>query len=493
LYSLIELAFAVVADSLDWLEATTSKEYIVKILVTSAFCCLLAGMAGVSLANDGVSSTMSATAAELMERGLEDEQAYALVASLTTEVGPRLAGSEAEARAREWAVDTLNDLGFANVRVEPFEVPLWERGKEHAEILAPFPQALTISTLGGSASTGPEGVEGKVVSFSSLKDLRKASVDDVKDSIVFVDEIMGRSKDGSGYALAVGKRRETAYLAQTLGAKAALIRSVGTSTHRFAHTGQMRRILDEGESGVPTAALTGPDADQLQRALAYGETVKLKLIITPQTHPLSTSGNVIAEIVGREKPDEIVLIGAHLDSWDIGTGAVDDGAGVGIAVAAAKILLDHLEQAPRRTIRIVLFGSEEVGLVGGKAYADHYGDVLDKHVVASESDFGAGDIWRFDTRVAEGKLSLMQEVQDVIARLGIERGNNQGYGGPDLKYLREAGVPVVSFVQDGSDYFDLHHTANDTLDKIGREELRQNVAAYASFLYLAAEMENSFR
>ena len=432
-------------------------------------------------------------AERLMQISQDNNMAYAIVESLTTEVGPRLAGTPAEKRAREWAVKRLTELGFANVRVEEFPVPLWLRGEESAEIVSPFPQSLTITTLGGSVSTGPEGVTGEVVSFASIKDLQAAAPGSLTSKIVFVDETMSRSRDGSGYGAAVGKRRLTAYLAAEKGASAALIRSVGTSSHRFAHTGQMRRVIEEGDPGIPTAALTAPDADQLQRALSYGPPVTLKVVMTPQLLPPATSGNVIAEIVGSQAPDEIILISAHLDSWDQGTGAVDDGAGVGIVVAAAKALLDGMAQAPRRTVRLVLFGSEEVGLVGAKYYAEKYADSLDDHIVATESDFGAGDIWRFDTRFAEGALPIAGAIARVLAPLGIEAGNNEAYGGPDMKYIREAGVPVVTLLQDGTDYFDLHHTPNDTLDKIAADALDQNVAAHVAYLYLIANSEFYFR
>lgn len=444
-------------------------------------------------ASTELSAALIGQAQELMQTARADNIAHELVTSLTTEIGPRLAGTEEEARARQWAVRKLHGLGFQNVREEAFVVPLWLRGEEWAEMLSPFPQSLTITTLGGSASTGPTGVRGEVIAFDSLDALRSVAAGSLEGKIVFVDEPMARSRDGSGYARAVGKRRETAYLAQQAGASAALIRSVGTSSHRFAHTGQMRRALEEGEAGVPTAALTAPDADQLRRALGYGEPVILQLLITPRQLPPAASGNVIAEIVGREAPDEIVLVGAHLDSWDQGTGAVDDGAGVGIVVAAAHILLENLERPPRRTIRVVLFGSEEVGLVGARAYAEAYADALPEHIVATESDFGAGDIWRFDTRFADDKLQAGLAIAEVLAPLGIEAGTNNAYGGPDIKYVREAGVPVVTLMQDGSDYFDLHHTPNDTLDKIAPGDLDQNVAAYAAFLYLAAESRLSFR
>lgn len=458
---------------------------------------LLLPMASVAQAAPQAAAPLARNVTEraqtLMAVAREDNIAHALVTSLTTEVGPRLAGTQAEARARQWAVKTLHELGFQNVREEAFEVPLWLRGEERAEILSPFPQTLTITALGGSVSTGPDGVSGEVVAFDSLAALRRVNAGSLGGNIVFVDEPMARSRDGSGYAAAVAKRREVAYLAQRAGASAALIRSVGTSSHRFAHTGQMRRALEAGETGVPAAALTAPDADQLRRALDYAEPVRVSVLITPRRLPPAPSGNVIAEIVGRERPEEIVLVGAHLDSWDQGTGAVDDGAGVGIVVAAAQVLLEQLQEPPRRTVRVVLFGSEEVGLVGARAYAQAHAATLESHIVATESDFGAGDIWRFDTRFAEDKLAAGVAIAKVLEPLGIAQGGNNAYGGPDMKYLREAGVPVVTLMQDGSDYFDLHHTPNDTLDKIASGDLDQNVAAYAAFLYLAAESQLDFR
>jgi Peptidase family M28 len=440
-----------------------------------------------------ITSAQAATATMLMQRALQANRGYAIVESLTTEVGPRLAGTGAEARARQWAVATLKDLGFSKVRIEPFQVPRWVRGVESAAVVAPFPQALTITALGGSAATPAEGIEAEVVSFDSLEALKQAPADSLRGRIVYIDEVMTRTQDGSGYGVAVAKRRETAFVAGTLGASAALIRSVGTSSHRFAHAGQMHRVDYEGETGVPTAALAAPDADQLRRILERGQPVVLKLIITPQLLPPAQSGNVIAEIPGSVVPGEIVLVGAHLDSWDLGTGAVDDGAGVGIVIGAASLLLEQLPRAPRRTIRVVLFGAEEVGLVGAEAYAQQHVGELARHVIATESDFGAGDIWRFDTGVAEDKVSLAQALGAALRPLGVGPGSNSAQGGPDMFYLKQAGVPVVGLKQNGWDYFDLHHTADDTLDKIAPAALNQNIAAYAAFLFLAADSEMYFR
>lgn len=436
---------------------------------------------------------MRAIAAQLLELGLKDRVGYQLVESLTTEVGARLAGSEAEARARVWAVDKFKQLGLSHIRVDDFEIPFWERGHAIAEVLAPYPQMLAVTALGGSISTGPDGATGEVVRFTSLADLQRQADNSQAGKIVFVDEMTRRTQDGSGYGYGSKKRRETAYEAKRLGASAALIRSVGTTSNRFPHTGQMHPVTAEEVPSVPTAALSGPDSDQLARMIGKGQTVSLYLKLENRFGTIAPSGNVIAEIPGREKPDEIVLIGAHLDSWDLGTGAVDDGAGVGIVMAAARLLLEHLPQAPRRTIRVVLFGAEEVGLVGAKDYAERHKNELARHVVATESDFGAGRVWRFDTGFGESRIALGAEFQSVLAPLGIIPGYNTARGGPDLSFIRAAGVPVVGLLQDGSDYFDLHHNANDTFDKIDPHALAQNVAAMAVFAYLAAEMEADFR
>jgi hypothetical protein len=423
----------------------------------------------------------------LIASSYEHNIGYQIIESLTTEVGARQAGSEAEARARRWGATKFRQLGFSNVRIEPFEVEFWERASERAEIVAPFPQNLAITSLGGSVGTSDNGVSGDVVRFATLQALKDAPRTGLEGKIVFVDEPMTRTQDGSGYRVAVAKRSGAANEAGKRGALAALIRSVGTDHHRFPHTGQM--YYQSGVAKVPTAALSAPDADQLQRALSRGP-VELSLRLCVQSMGMRPSGNVLAEIPGTS--DEIVLIGAHLDSWDLGTGAIDDGAGIGITVAAAKLILD-LKTPPKRTIRVVMFGSEEVGLVGAKAYANKYQDSLDRHIVGTESDFGAGKIWRFDTRVADSALDDMRAIHKILQPLGISMGGNQASGGPDMGPLRELGMPVVTLMQNGWDYFDLHHTADDTLDKINPANITQNVAAYAAFVWLVANMDSDFR
>lgn len=442
---------------------------------------------------------LKATAQQLIQTATHDRTAYELVESLTTEVGARLAGSEAEARARQWALREMQRLAFANVREEPFKVWHWQRGHEHAAIVSPFPQSLSITALGHSVGTPEGGIRAEVVRFATLDDLKEATAEQVRGKIVFVDEGTTRTQDGSGYGMAVQKRSGAAAIAGPLGAVAALIRSVGTDHHRFPHTGVMR--YPDAGAAIPAAALAAPDADQLGRALKRGAvTVQLELhsegggrrqdAWTGNDEQLAPSGNVIAEVAG--ETDEIVLLGAHLDSWDLGTGAIDDGAGVGIIMAAAH-LIQQLPQRPKRTIRVVLFGAEEVGIAGAKAYADKYERSLAKHVIAAESDFGARKIWRFQTAFGDDQLAKKDAFLRVFRELGITPGDNNARGGPDLTFLRLAGVPVVSLTQNGWDYFDLHHTADDTFDKIDPEELAQNVASYAAFAWLAANIEGGFR
>ena len=438
-------------------------------------------------AEDAVDQSVRDDANALILQSFQSDLGYQIIESLTTEVGQRLAGTEAEARARDWGIAKFKELGFKNVRIEPFQVDHWERHSEHAEITSPFPQKLMITALGGSISTGSDGIVGHVVRFKNLQALKDAPMKGLKGKIVFVDEYMTRTQDGSGYGVAVKKRSGAAVEAGKRGAVAALIRSVGTDHHRFPHTGQM--TYDQNVVKVPIAALSAPDADQLHRALGRGD-VEVKLQIDVQSYGKSQSGNVIAEIPG--VTDEIVIIGAHLDSWDLGTGAVDDGAGIGITVGAAKLILD-MNKKPKRTIRIVMFGAEEVGLVGAIAYAKEHANELDRHLVGTESDFGAGKVWRFDTNFAESKLYKAKEIHKVLEPLGIALGSNNASGGPDMGPLRMLGMPVVTLKQNGWDYFDLHHTPNDTFDKINSEDIAQNVAAYSAFIWMTANMSGDFR
>jgi Zn-dependent M28 family amino/carboxypeptidase len=247
----------------------------------------------------------------------------------------------------------------------------------------------------------------------------------------------------------------------------------------------------DGVTPIPTAALSNPDADLLADAMRRAKSpVRVRLDIKTARTETAQSGNVVGEIPGRT--DEVIVIGGHLDSWDLGAGAVDDAAGIAITVAAAK-LVDEMKGKPGRTIRVVMWGAEEVGIHGGKAYAEKHKDELARHALAAESDFGAGRVWQVRTRFGAGREGHAKDLAEALRPLGVGSGAGEAFGGADVGPLRAAGVPVLDLAQDGSDYFDLHHTANDTFDKIDPAALRQNVAAWAVMLYLAAEAEGGFR
>jgi carboxypeptidase Q len=415
---------------------------------------------------------------EGMTDGSEPRQGvgYQVVKSLTTEVGPRLAGTEAEAAARAWAVKTLKDLKFTRVKIEPFTFPGWRRGPASAHIVSPTKQELVVTALGGSIATPARGITAPVAFVTSYDELLKAEPGAFKGKIVYVNDRMVRARDGSGYGPAVRKRSKGAIEAARRGALAIVIRSAGTSDDRVAHTGKMN--YEAKVRKIPAAALSAPDADQIERLNALGGPVVLRLKLEARDVPAAPSGNVVGDIVGREKPEEIVLLGAHLDSWDLGTGAVDDGAGVAIAIAAA-LRAAGPDLAPKRTIRVVLFGAEEFGGDGGPAYVKAHEGEVKKHVAAMEADFGAGRVWQYRTKVPESDLAFFDSIGHAVAPLGIERGGNDRAGGTDIEPLAKLGVPIVGLVQDGTHYFDLHHTANDTLDKIDPAALEQNIEAYA--------------
>ena len=449
-----------------------------------------------------------ATAARLRDEASKGDEAYRIVESLTTEIGPRLAGSDADARAVQWAEARFKSLGFDRVTLEPVSYPIWHRGVESAVLTAPMPQKLAVLALGWSSGTPKGGVEAEVVRFDSLDALRAADAAQVRGKIVFVSQKMVRRRDGGGYGPAVAVRGIGAEVAGRKGAVALLIRSVGTDSTRFPHTGggvsstqiyqyfpdaQQRAIkLKSGgtilPSLVPAAAISNPDADQLDRLAALGQPLRIKLQLDVGFAGEYQGHNVIGDIIGREKPDEIVLIGGHLDSWDPGTGAIDDGAGVAITMAAGA-MIGRLEHAPRRTVRVVAFANEEQGIFGSLAYAKAHPDARLTHVAAAESDFGAGVVYRLDSKVADASMAMADAIGEAISPLDVERGGNAAGGGPDVGALARLGVPVFELQQDGTKYFDLHHTANDTLDKIDPREIAQNVAAYVTFAYLAAEAE----
>ncbi len=418
-----------------------------------------------------------ARVAELRDSALNDELAYALTEGLTTEVGPRAAGTAAEARAREWAVRRLRALGFANVRVDPFAMPVWVRGAESAELLGPYPQKLVIAALGNSASTPPGGITAQVIAFPSVDALRAAPDDQVRGKIVYVTHAMPRTQDGSGYGVFGAPRRQGPTVASQKGAAAIVIRSIGTDWHRNPHTGVM--TFAEGAQPIPAGALPNPDADQLERILARAKgPVTLRLVLLSRQLTGQQSGNVIAEVPGRDPRAAPVLVGCHLDSWDQGTGAIDDAAGCGIVTAAAKRIMDA--GRPLRPIRIVWFGAEEVGLFGGLDYRARYGK--QPHHAIAESDFGADRIWKVDSKLGPERKAEAEALQQALQPLGIVPGSLAEADGSDIGPMLADGLPGVGLSQDGTRYFDLHHTPDDTLDKVDPTQMRQNVAAWTAML-----------
>lgn len=423
---------------------------------------------------------VQAQAERMRDAALEDEIAYDIVEGLTTEVGPRLAGTEAEARARSWAVAKLRAMGFSNVHIEAYDMPVWARGEERAQIVSPFPQNLAVTALGNSAATPAAGLTAEVIGFDSLAALEAAGAASLRGKIVFVSHAMVRTQDGSQYGYFGRVRRSGPSIASRKGAAGIVIRSIGTDHHRGPHTGHQG--WDEGVAPIPAAALSIPDAEQLQRMLKRGKPVTMRLLLTPRNLGSRQSGNVVAEVRGSDPAAGIVLIGGHLDSWDLGTGAIDNGAGVAITAAAAKRIMDA--GRPRRTIRLVWFGAEEVGGNGSQAYlAAHRNE---KIVFVAESDSGAGRIWRVDTGLASVNDGLADRIAGLLAPLGIARGREAPSAGADLGPWVRLGVAAIDLQQDNSLYFDYHHTADDTLDKIDPEELKQNVAAWTAMLAVIA-------
>ncbi len=441
----------------------------------------LGGFAALLLAT----ATSAQSAAEQAQS--DNDPAWSITEDLTTEIGPRMAGTEAEAAARRWAIARLTAMGFVNVREEQFDMPVWVRGAEKAWLTSPYRlQKLAITALGNSASTGPKGMERDIAYFESFDDLVLAPDAEVEGKIVFVDNQMEPSQDGSSYGY-YGRGRFTGpNIAAKKGAAAIVIRSIGTDDHRNPHTGVT--TFEPGVKPIPAGAISNPDADQLvrqgKRAQSFSSPtpLRMKLILTPQNLGTKQSGNVIAEVPGSDPAATPVIIACHLDSWDLGTGAIDDAAGCGIITAAAK----HVTSAgqPRRTIRILWAGAEEVGVFGGKAYFDAHGK--EKHAVALESDFGADRVWRVDFKLPDSATSLANRIAAAVMPFGVVRGRQPANGGADIGALVQAGVPAIDLAQDGTRYFDIHHTPDDTLDKIEPVQLRQNVTVWAATLAILA-------
>jgi len=445
----------------------------------------LAFAAALVAASSATAQDLAKGAAAVRDRALADSTAWDVVESLTTEIGPRPVGSPAMQRARDWGVATLKRLGFENVHVETFTTPAWSRGAESAEVVAPWPQKLAILGLGGSSPTPAGGITAPVALFASYQAMIDQPPGALAGKIAVVTQAMGRTQDASSYGLVGVQRRSGAVEAAKRGAVAYLVRSLSTDDTRLPHTG------GGTPGGIPAAALSAPDAELLERMVARGKPVSVHLEMASSLNPQAEAWNVVGEIRGTEKPDEVIVIGGHLDSWDPGTGAIDDGAGIAITTAAAKLAAQAGK--PRRTIRVVMWGSEEQG-GSSAAYAAAHKAEAGQIVVAGESDLGSGRVWSLSLPPAGAAHPATRAFRAALPPLKVlVNPTPPRFGGSDIAGLIGLGVPFVDFNQDAGRYFDLHHSADDTLDKIDPADLAQNVAVWASFIYTAANSDVDFR
>lgn len=465
-----------------------------RLLSASAAALFLAVCASPAAAQD---AAVEAQAVVIRDQAMRSNIALDYVTQVTTRFGARPAGSRAEQQAAAWAADYMRAHGFQNVRIEEFPLVGWERGQSSGEVLGAHSQVLALAALGHSPATPRDGVEGEVVRFTSLEDLQAAPEGSLRGKIAYVDfGQMRPMQDGSGYGPQTRVRGAGPGVAAAKGAAAFILRSVGSDENRLPHTGTTQYV--DGKPTIPSFALAAPDADQVSRLVAMGEPVRLRLTSTARTYE-THSQNVIGDLPGAARPDEVIVLGSHMDSWDLGTGAIDDAAGGAITLAAAKAIADS-GRRPARTIRVVLYGSEEVAQPtretgnGGGVYARNQGAALDTHIIAGESDFGADRVYALRLPAGAQGSDFQKAANRVLYPIGVLASRQvETEGGVDIGPMGPLGVPFFGLAQDGTRYFDLHHTANDTLDKIDPAQLTQNVAAWAALVWLIADSDVDFR
>jgi len=409
--------------------------------------------------------------------------AWDIVEGLTTEIGPRPAGSSAEDRARDWGEARLKALGFHDVRVEEFKTRAWQRGPESAALTAPYPQPLAITALGFSVPTPKGGLKAELVYFPTLAALEAAPEGSLKGKVAFIDHAMRAAQDGSGYGPYGNVRRQGPTIASRKGAAGVVIRSAGTDNHRNPHTGVT--IFADGVAPIPAGAVSNPDADLIARTAARKLPMAIDLTLMGKPFPDATSGNIVADLPGRDPSLPMILVGCHLDSWDLGTGAIDDASGCAIVTAAA--LAAQKDGQTLRTIRVLWSGNEEMGLAGGGGahYVKLHG--AEPHAIAMESDFGADRVWQVKFNTAPENKPLADKVKAALWPLGIVPHDGLADGGEDVTAIIKAqSLAVIDMGQDGMHYFDLHHTPDDTLDKVDPAALQQNVDAWAAVLAVVA-------
>jgi carboxypeptidase Q len=430
-------------------------------------------------------------AQRLIGAALTSDQAYTRLSALCDGIGNRLSGSESLERAIDWAVTTMRADGLEGVRTLPATAPHWVRGQESAELLEPVHQKLFMLGLGRSIGTPSQGITADVVVVGSFDELAALPESDVRGKIVLYDVPFTNYRDTVKY------RGDGANRAAQRGAVAVLVRSVGPVSLRTPHTGNMSAYVDSIPK-IPAAAVTLEDATLMHRLASRGEKLRVRLKMEARMLPDVRSANVIGEIRGREKPDEVVVVGGHIDSWDVGQGAQDDGGGIIVSWEAVR-LMKQLGLRPRRTIRVVLWTNEENGTGGAKAYRDSLGDKVGSHVAAIESDGGVERPVGFGVNLSIAKgdsvgllrqqraTARVHDIASLLAGLGADTITEEG-GGADIGPLMKAGVPGLAHHTIGEHYFDWHHTNADTMDKIDPLELRKNVAAMAVMAYVLADM-----
>jgi len=426
------------------------------------------------------------TAETIIARELQSSRAYETLSHLTDDIGARLTGSKGAALAVRWTTRQFREWGIP-VSNEPVKVPHWVRGREEAHLLSAANQNLVLTAIGGSVATPPSGITADVVEVDSFDALKTLGTAKLRGRIVFYNnpmdmDLVRAHRAFEAYRIAVAFRGAGASRAAEYGAKAIVIRSVGSASLRTPHTGALR--YDPKQPKIPAAALTAEDAMLLHRLLARGKRVRMHMLLTPKTLPDVDSANVIAEIRGSEKPEEIVLIGAHLDSWDLATGAIDDGSGVAMVMETMR-LLKEMNLRPRCTIRAVLFMNEENGSRGALQYAKDHGK--EKHIAAIETDAGGAAPTGFTTTLKGDALAALEGRTKPLAAVSSNRFEVAEEAGADIGPLTEAGVPGFGLVPEPLHYFDYHHTNADTLDKVDPKELAQDTAAIAALAWILAE------
>lgn len=423
----------------------------------------------------------------LIQSALRDSAAYKRLARLVDGFGHRMTGAPSLERAIDWIVAEMKRDGFENVRKEPVAVTYWVRGAESAELLSPRRMRLAMLGLGRSVGTPPQGIRAPVLVVRSFADLRARAAEARGKIVLFNVPFDTTVVPFAGYGAAVVYRGAGADSAAAVGAVAALVRSVTPRSLRSPHTGGMSYDSASRWKRIPAAAISVEDAEMLQRMQDRGERIELRLAMEARTLPRATSHNVVAEIRGSERPDEIIVMGGHIDSWDVGQGAMDDAGGC-VAAWEALRLIKELGVRPKRTIRVVLWTAEEIGLTGANAYRDAHRAEVDKHVLAMESDNGVFRPRMLTFGGGTGGLETMNRIADLLTAAGVDSAR---VGGPqaDISPLYALGVPVATIDTDPSRYFWYHHSDADTIDKLDPADLAKNVAIFAVIANVVANME----